>query len=112
MWKHNGRYVLLYSANWFGGDPYATSYATSASLLSGYVKAPVPLLTTDSFSGTVRGPGGQDVVTGPDGKDRIVFHGWNSAYSYRAMYVATWDGTAACRSYAGRKSSIRRRTRP
>lgn len=95
MWKHGGRYVLLYSANWFGGDPYATSYATSASLLSGWSKAPAPLMTTDSFGGTVRGPGGQDVVTGPDGKDRIVFHGWDPTYTYRAMYVADlgWDGS-------------------
>ncbi|MFD6986338.1 glycosyl hydrolase, partial [Streptomyces sp. NPDC059956] len=29
------------------------------------------------FSGAIVGPGGQDIVAGPDGRDRIVFHGWS-----------------------------------
>jgi arabinan endo-1,5-alpha-L-arabinosidase len=86
LWKHGSTYVLFYSANNFAGDRYATGYARSASLLGPYTKAAVPLMTTDAFAGTVRGPGGQDIVIGPDGRDRIVFHGWNSSYGYRAMY--------------------------
>jgi beta-xylosidase len=86
LWKHGSTYVLFYSANNFADDRYATGYAHSASLLGPNTKADAPLLMTDAFAGTVRGPGGQDIVTGPDGKDRIVFHGWNSSYGYRAMY--------------------------
>ncbi|GHH71575.1 hypothetical protein GCM10018793_06990 [Streptomyces sulfonofaciens] len=86
--KRDGHYVLIYSAGSYAGDGYATGYAVSAGLTGPYTKAAAPLMTTDSFAGTVRGPGGQDVVTGPDGRDRIVFHGWDPAYRYRALYVA------------------------
>lgn len=82
------RYVLFYSADFYGDDRYKTSYAVADSLTGPYTKAAAPLMTTDSFAGTVRGPGGQDVVTGPDGRDHIVFHGWSADYSRRAMYVA------------------------
>jgi hypothetical protein len=88
LWKRGSTYVLFYSANFFGDASYLSSYARSSSLLGPYTKASAPLMTTDSFGGTVRGPGGQDVLTGPDGRDRIVFHGWNSTYGYRAMYLA------------------------
>jgi len=40
-------------------------------------------------TGTVIGPGGQDVVTNADGSLSIVFHGWDPTYSYRAMYAST-----------------------
>lgn len=43
-------------------------------------------MTTETLSGAVRGPGGQDVVTGPDGRDRILFHGWRSGR--RVVYLA------------------------
>jgi hypothetical protein len=48
-------------------------------------------MTTDAFAGSVRGPGGQDIVTGPDGQDRIIFHGWNAGFTYRAMYSQRLD---------------------
>ncbi|WP_282701731.1 family 43 glycosylhydrolase [Streptomyces sp. CC219B] len=84
--KRAGHYVLLYSANAYDGSAYATGYAVSRSLTGPYTKAPHPLMTTDGFSGAVQGPGGQDVVTGPDGRDRIVFHGWTG--SGRALHLA------------------------
>ncbi|MGW0759760.1 family 43 glycosylhydrolase [Streptomyces sp. NPDC002814] len=86
--KRAGHYVLFYSADFYGDDRYKTSYAVADSLTGPYTKAAAPLMTTDSFSGAVRGPGGQDVVTGPDGRDRMVFHGWSADRSHRALYVA------------------------
>ncbi|MEK8173969.1 glycoside hydrolase family 43 protein [Streptomyces sp. M19] len=86
--KHGGHYVLFYSGGSYAGDGYATSYAVATSLTGPYTKAAAPLMTTDSFGGTVRGPGGQDVVAGPDGRDRVVFHGWSADYSRRSLYVA------------------------
>lgn len=86
--KRNGRYVLFYSADFYGDERYKSGYAVADSLTGPYTKAPDPLMTTESFGGAVRGPGGQDVVTGPDGKDRMVFHGWNAEGTRRAMYVA------------------------
>jgi arabinan endo-1,5-alpha-L-arabinosidase len=85
--KRDGRYVLFYSANFFGDTSYLSGYATARRLRGPYTKAPTPLMTTDAFDGAVRGPGGQDVVVGPDGRDRIVFHGWNASFTHRAMYV-------------------------
>ncbi|UQU62727.1 family 43 glycosylhydrolase [Couchioplanes caeruleus] len=90
LWKHGGTYVLFYSANFFGNGSYVSSYATSTRLRGPYTKAAAPLMTTDAFAGTVRGPGGQDIVAGPDG-DRIVFHGWDPTFTYRAMYTQRLD---------------------
>ena len=93
--KIDGTYYLFYSANDFYGGNYRTAYATSTSLLGPYTKAETELLTTDRFDeGLVRGPGGQDVVVGPDGELAIVFHGWDPTYSYRAMYLSDLDLTA------------------
>jgi arabinan endo-1,5-alpha-L-arabinosidase len=91
--EHNGTYYLFYSANDFGGGGYRTAYATSTTLAGPYTKATTELMTTDRFRGDVIGPGGQDVVTRPDGSTAIVFHGWDPTFSYRAMYVSdlTWS---------------------
>ncbi|MEV6394724.1 family 43 glycosylhydrolase [Streptomyces sp. NPDC051907] len=87
--KRAGHYVLFYSADAYVDERYKTSYAVADRLTGPYTKAAAPLMTTASFSGTVVGPGGQDVVTGPDGRDRIVFHGWRGdGARHRAMYVA------------------------
>ncbi|RSS53691.1 hypothetical protein EF912_17510 [Streptomyces sp. WAC07061] len=86
--KRAGRYVLFYSAGDYSGDQYRTGYAVAPALTGPYTKAAKPLMTTETLSGTVRGPGGQDVVTGPDGRDRIVFHGWREDPRRRVMYAA------------------------
>ncbi|GED09360.1 family 43 glycosylhydrolase [Cellulosimicrobium cellulans] len=92
--ERDGTYYLFYSANDFGGGGYRTSYATASSLAGPWTKATTELLTSDRFQGDVRGPGGQDIVTAPDGSDAILFHGWNEAFTYRAMYVADLEWTA------------------
>ncbi|MFB7462576.1 family 43 glycosylhydrolase [Streptomyces sp. NPDC056224] len=87
--KRDGRYVLFYSADFYRGDGYKTGYAVATGLTGPYTKAAAPLMTTASVSGAVRGPGGQDVVTGPDGRDRILFHGWrDDGVRRRVMYGA------------------------
>ncbi|MEU6733348.1 family 43 glycosylhydrolase [Streptomyces physcomitrii] len=86
--KRDGHYVLFYSADSYADERYKTSYAVATALEGPYTKAANPLMTTDTFGGTVIGPGGQDVVTGPDGRDRILFHGWSADHSRRALYAA------------------------
>ncbi|MGW2200782.1 glycoside hydrolase family 43 protein [Streptomyces sp. NPDC001774] len=86
--ERDGRYVLLYSAGDYRTDAYATGWATADELTGPYVKGDVPLMTTQTFAGAVAGPGGQDVVTGPDGKDRILFHGWSADRKRRVLHVA------------------------
>lgn len=83
----DGVYTLFYSANSYGGWAYAVGYATAPAPLGPFTKADAPLLTTQSYpDAAYYGPGGQDVVAGPDG-DVIVFHSWDSATTYRAMNV-------------------------
>lgn len=91
--ERDGRYVLLYSANDYGGEDYAIGYATADAVEGPYTKAEEPLLTTDATDGAFVGPGGQDVVTGPDGEDRLVFHSWYLDTSYRGVNVLPleWD---------------------
>ena len=91
--ERDGVYVLLYSANDYGGGAYATGYATAPSVLGPYTKADGPLLTTGLSDGRYLGPGGQDVVTSPDGTDRLVFHSWDSLYIQRGVNVVPlrWD---------------------
>ncbi|MET3982629.1 beta-xylosidase [Streptomyces sp. PvR034] len=90
--KRGGRYVLFYSADSYDGPHYKTGYAVASRLAGPYTKADAPLMTTESFGGAVRGPGGQDVVTGPDGRDRILFHGWSpDGTRRRVLYTARLD---------------------
>ncbi|MDX6230698.1 MAG: hypothetical protein QOI76_4088 [Frankiales bacterium] len=94
LMKHDGRYYLFYSANDFGGGNYRTGWASASRITGPYTKSTTELMTTDLFHGTVIGPGGEDVVTNPDGTSFLAFHGWDPSYSYRAMYVSTlsWSG--------------------
>ncbi len=91
MVRHGSTYMLLYSANDYGGEQYATGYATASKVTGPYVKADEPLLT---MVGTgVAGPGGQDVVVAGD-CTTIVFHGWDAAFVSRGMYTESlqWRG--------------------
>lgn len=58
--------------------------AEAPSASGPYTKAASPLMTTGTFHGAVRGPGGADVLG-----DRIFFHGWVDGA--RWMYTATLD---------------------
>jgi hypothetical protein len=90
--KVKEQYVLFYSLGGFAGDAYQTSYAASGSLTGPYAKAYRSLMTTATL-GTVRGPGGADIVREPGG-DHIVFHGWINNDTARGMYGADlgWAG--------------------
>ena len=80
--------VMLYSANSYGDDRYAVGAASAASINGPWVKERVPILSTEGSGGLYRGPGGQDLVFGPNGKDYLVFHGWDKDYTYRGLHVA------------------------
>lgn len=86
--ERDGTYYLFYSANGYGGDAYATGYATATSLTGPYTKSPEPLLSTENTDRRYTGPGGQDVLTDAQGKDHIVFHDWDPAVIYRGIHVA------------------------
>ncbi len=90
--RHGNTYVLFYSANDYGGEKYASGYATASRLEGPYEKATEQLLSTAKLK--VIGPGGQDVITDAGGRTRIVFHAWDDAITSRAMYVMDlqWQG--------------------
>ena len=81
LWERNGKYYLFYCANNFAGASYATGYAVSNSLLGGYEKAPAPLVMT---TGAVVGPGGPELVAGPDGNVWMLYHSWEGNLAYRS----------------------------
>lgn len=87
-------YALLYSSNSYGDDRYNVGVATAPALEGPWEKEQEPILSTESSGYRYLGPGGQDVVTAPDGLDRLVFHGWDPAFTYRGMHTAPieWDG--------------------
>jgi arabinan endo-1,5-alpha-L-arabinosidase len=85
--RHAAEYVLLYSANDYGGEHYAIGYARSSTLTGPYTKAAGPLVTTDSTGGRYIGPGGQDVATAQDGTQRLLIHSWSDGLAYRGMSV-------------------------
>ena len=93
--RRGSHYVLLYSANDYSHDHYTIGVATAASLTGPYSKQSEPLLSTASSHGLYLGPGGQDIVAGPEG-DVLVFHSWDASYAYRAMRSLPlhWQGDA------------------
>lgn len=94
--RHDDGYVLLYSANDYNSLDYAIGYATAPTPTGPWTKAADPLLTTDASDWRYYGPGGQDVVAGPDGTDRILFHSWDELHEYRGIHSLPldWNGTA------------------
>ena len=85
--KRDGTYVLMYSANSYGGEEYAMGYATADAVTGPYTKGEEPLYTTEMSEGVYIGPGGQDVVVTPDGTDVLAFHSWYGGITYRAMNI-------------------------
>ncbi len=88
--KRDGTYVLLYSANDYGSEDYAVGAATAPTPLGPFEKLPEPILSTSSTGDRYLGPGGQDVVSTPDG-DVLVFHGWDEFFIYRGLAALPLD---------------------
>jgi GH43 family beta-xylosidase len=72
--KHNDKYFLMYSANFYASRDYSVGYAVSESPTGPFIKAadnPVLFSTNTDISG----PGHNSVTTSPDGKELfIVYH--------------------------------------
>jgi beta-xylosidase len=73
--RRDGRYYMTYSANHYAEPFYGIGYATAASPLGPWRKAPDnPLLRRDKDAG-VSGPGHCSITTSPDGRETfIVYH--------------------------------------
>jgi arabinan endo-1,5-alpha-L-arabinosidase len=95
LWLHDGRYYLFYSANTYNTPQYAVGYAVADDIPGPYEKpSRQPLLKT-SIPGGLVGPGGQDIVVGPDGEMWLLYHAWAPG-GYRNLHLTrlVWeDGT-------------------
>lgn len=68
-----GRYIMTYSANFFGGPDYAVGYATADHPLGPYRKAAEnPILER---GGPITGTGHSCLFSAPDGSLMICYHG-------------------------------------
>jgi hypothetical protein len=82
MWREQGVWHLLYSANMWNTDRYAIGYARCDSPLGPCRKRGIgPVMRSDR--NTV-GPGGPEVFTDRAGRRHVAYHGWRSeAVGYR-----------------------------
>ena len=80
--RKGNTYFMMYSANHFAGQNYAVGYATSASPLGLFKKAPNnPVLQKNTArGGSVTGTGHNSITYSPDGKEMFcVYHGRTTA---------------------------------
>ncbi|MCS6992746.1 MAG: glycoside hydrolase family 43 protein [Anaerolineales bacterium] len=71
--KHEGRYFLMYSANFYASREYAVGYAVSESPTGPFVKAAHnPVLAARGAE--ISGPGHNSVTLAPDGKTLVIVY--------------------------------------
>jgi beta-xylosidase len=74
MWEAGGSWHLLYSANRWDTDKYATGYAACDSPVGPCRKTTtVPVISSDAETA---GPGGAEVFTDIEGRRWLAYHGW------------------------------------
>jgi len=84
--KYNDFYHLFFSANTYGNSNYNIGHAYSSALTGPYTQAQGPLLQDVD---KLIGPGGQNVVTSPNGQLWLVYHSWiDSTFSTRVMDIS------------------------
>ena len=87
--KKEGRYHMMYSANYFGSRFYGIGGAVADSPLGPFVKyGDNPILATDE---RISGPGHNSVVEGPDGEYYCVYHAhthYDRPGGDRQVYIA------------------------
>ncbi|MHB1686748.1 MAG: family 43 glycosylhydrolase [Ignavibacteriaceae bacterium] len=75
LYKHNNKYYLMYSANYFASPDYSIGYAVSSSPLGSWEKYFDNPILAKNLSIGVSGPGSNCVVSSPDGKELfIIYH--------------------------------------
>ncbi|PZR64721.1 MAG: glycoside hydrolase [Chloroflexi bacterium] len=84
---HDGTYFLFYSAGNYADGTYAVGYATAPRVLGPYRDAVGnPILKTRDAAGA-QGPGGQTIVTAPDGSLWVLYHAWDPNFLERSMWL-------------------------
>lgn len=89
LFKHQGKYYLMYSANSFTGDNYAVGYATSNAPLGPYTKAENnPVLEKNTqVGGRVRGTGHNNIFFSPDRKEMYCVYHARTEGNTRRLFI-------------------------
>ena len=77
MVKHNGKYYLFYSGNWWESHQYAIGYAVCETV-TGPCEKPLDEPWFE-YENPVMGPGGQAFFTDEEGNLWMAYHAWTGA---------------------------------
>lgn len=93
--KHDGKYFCLYSGANYQTSRYGVDWVVGNSPLGPYGGAGDHARVLHQITGTVRGPGHNSVVTGPDGKSQyVIYHAWNAEMNQRQLCVDKLEWTS------------------
>jgi beta-xylosidase len=84
MILRDGVYYLTFSTGNWQDSTYQVHYATSDKATGPFAEQQGTILKTTA---KVKGPGHHSFFTGPDGKDWIVYHGWDTAHTARYLRI-------------------------
>ncbi len=93
--RHGGRYYCFYSGSNWQSSHYGVDYAVADHVMGPYTGQGREARVLHGRPGFMRGPGHHSVVTGPDGRDWVVYHAWDEAMKVRQMCVDPLVWTAA-----------------
>ncbi len=77
---HDGKYYLTYSCGGWDNETYHVRYAIADSPEGPYSEQPDTILSSNEM---VKGPGHHAMFKDKTGKDWIVYHGWDTAFTAR-----------------------------
>jgi GH43 family beta-xylosidase len=66
--KNDGKYYLMYSANYYASEDYSVGYAVADKPTGPFTKASENPILSKNLDEGVSGPGHNSVTTGPDGE--------------------------------------------
>jgi beta-xylosidase len=76
----NNKYFLTYSVGNWQNDTYHLRYAIAPSVTGPFIEQPDTLLSSNE---KIKGPGHHFMFTNKEGKDWIVYHGWDVKFTAR-----------------------------
>ncbi len=91
---HEGRYYCLYSGGPWEAETYGVSYVVGDAPTGPWQAPPVdgPVVLT-TVPGQVVGPGHNSVVRGPDGREWVVYHAWDTDLTARRLCIDPLEWT-------------------
>ena len=94
MRVHDGRYYCFYSGGAWPRANYGVAYVVADHPLGPYRRPQDDRPILRSLPGQVIGPGHNSFTEAPNGREYIVYHGWDPAMTARLMRIdrLEWDG--------------------